>query len=65
MHNNHIIPYSHNTTQRNLSTITRSTIRRLSITCQEEIELATEVKDEQEEALEEVEDQLYVINVNN
>jgi hypothetical protein len=31
----------------------------------EEIELATEVEDEQEEALEEVEDQWYVTIVNN
>jgi hypothetical protein len=31
----------------------------------EEIELATEVEDEQEEALQEVEDQWYVTTVNN
>jgi hypothetical protein len=33
--------------------------------CHEGIELATEAEDEQEEALEEVEDQWYVTTVNN
>jgi hypothetical protein len=54
--NNHIIQRSHSTTQHNLSTIPRSTIMCLGITRREEIELATEVEDEKEEDLEEVED---------
>ena len=51
--------------QYNLNTIPHSTIRRLSIMCREEIELSIEVEEEQEEALEEVEDQWYVTIVNN
>jgi hypothetical protein len=65
LHRNHIIPHSHNTTQRNLSTIMCSTIRHLRIMCREEIEMVIELEAELDEALEEVEDQWYVTNFNN
>jgi hypothetical protein len=58
VHNHSTIPCNH-------SIIPHSIIRCLSTMPHEEIELATEVEDEVEEALEEAEDWWYAITVNN